>query len=228
MCKLKETLQELKGWNIKVGSQVSFFYCGPCDRNIISRLTKLSDKHIESLKREITKKEKKLNDLDDLFEKKVYAYKHPKEAKHTKKEIADYVKKATKIREKNKDKLTKEIYSLKQRIIKYVPFLERKVIYVVDGISADEPHTKVIKIKGNEVSKFWTIKEYEHFKKTGKMPVKDTKVSKLDTDIIYKQATSGKYSGKEICNLYGISRTTLTKILNNKRAEIIAKKGYMV
>ena len=38
--------------------------------------------------------------------------------------------------------------------------VERKVVDIVDGISPDEPNTKIIYVEGYERGNYWTIKEY--------------------------------------------------------------------
>lgn len=40
-------------------------------------------------------------------------------------------------------------------------YLDREVIYCINGVSPDEPNTMVIKVQGEENGKFWTIKEYK-------------------------------------------------------------------
>lgn len=40
-------------------------------------------------------------------------------------------------------------------------YLDRQVIYCINGVSIDEPNTKVIKVVGCENGRYWTIKEFE-------------------------------------------------------------------
>ena len=58
----------------------------------------------------------------------------------------------------------KEFVEITNFLDNYTPLLEREVIYCVNGISKDEPNTKVIKVNGLEVGRFWTLKEFQRKK----------------------------------------------------------------
>ena len=54
-----------------------------------------------------------------------------------------------------------EYETIKNFVENYIPLLDREVIYCVNGISKDEPNTKVVKVNGLETGRFWTIKEFK-------------------------------------------------------------------
>lgn len=227
MCWLNQELRQLKCKNVKIGASNGngMIYCGP-RKQALKDLEQLSNQYLKELKKKLAFKEDKLNRLDEILETQLKRYINPKKVKRTKEQIAAYKVKIAKRKVSLKKSLTKGCQSLTQKIRLFRPLLERNVVEVLDSIDYDEVDCKIIYIKGNEEGNFWTSKEYAYYKKNGKLPVRDTKTTRLDSDEIYKMATCGKYSTKEVLVKYDISGPTLQKILKEKREEIILKKGY--
>lgn len=153
-----------KGYNIKVGSHTSFIYCGKIGKNFEEVITGVSDKLFDNLlkrhrKARLEKAQQiRLADTEYLGKKR-------------KRQMA--LKRA--------ETLKTRIANLKKQIDSFTPLLERKVLDVYDGVSFDEPRTKIVKLTGNEIGKFWTIKEYNDFinKKERKNKANGKKITEL-------------------------------------------------
>ena len=155
---LLETLNKTKFQkvNVKIGSKQgsSFFYCGS-GSNAIPHISKKIDGTM--LRQAQNRKKLLINRLTNLD--KIYQ---------------DRINKAIKSgKVKNKEKYIAEVEILKERERKVLPtkiseieydisvrLLDRPVQEIVDGISPDEKPCKIIYIKGHEIGKYWTVKEY--------------------------------------------------------------------
>ena len=225
---LKNTLKDLKGCNIKIGSNTSFFYCGKVDKNIETTLTKISEKYQKWYENALAKAREKYNSLDSTYDMKIA--KANEKYKRSKKKRKVAIDKLLKQKEKDKDLLPKKIGSLFHYLRNWKPFLERDVLYVVDSIDMEEkPNTYVIKITGLENGKYWFTKEYEkdQKKKREKTNPKTLSRQKLYHEI-YLMATSGKYTIQDVIDKYKISRPTYKKIIEGERKKIKDKYEKLI
>lgn len=205
--KLKEQLELFKGKQIKIGAEISFFYCEECVPNILDIINTLSEEEydritrikLESIniidnfeawwderaKRKISaltlKQEKKINKMVSSKIKEIKAELKKQKKRLSRKENAilkDSLQK--KFRKENTGVFRKELRKLKKKISEhkpvvyqeilerrdryiikvknFIPFLEREVIEVYDSI-VDET-CKIIKVTGDEKSKYWDRDEY--------------------------------------------------------------------
>lgn len=214
---LENTLKDLKGFNIKLGSNTNFFYCGKCDNNIFATITKIDNEYKKWYEKALAKAKEKYSELDNVYNAKIEKVKrqYPKNIKKQKERIA----KLEKARERERVNLPKRIGTFHHYLYYWKPFLERNVLYVIDSI--DEKKCKVIKIVGNEIGKYWTIDEYKEKHKPKKSKV-DPLIAKRNHEI-YKMAISGKYIIKEILVKYDITYPTYKKIIDKER-KIIREK----
>lgn len=161
---LQNALKNLpKKTNVKIGAKggISFVYCdkiGNIDQ-LFETLTIISDKFYQDLQKTLLKRIDRLDNLDKIYKDKVNKFKQMYKSKLDK--ISAFTKKCAINKKKEKERLPIEIMSLKTSIQEWTPLLSRKVVEIRDGISPDEPNTKIIYYRGKERGNYWTIKEYQ-------------------------------------------------------------------
>ena len=160
--KMPKTLQEIldknkfQNVNVKIGSKQgsSFFYCGS-GSNAISHIVKKIDsamlRQAQNRKKLLTNR---LTNLDKIYQDRINKAIKSGRVKNKEKYIAD----VEKLKEHERKVLPTKISEIEYDIS--VRLLDRPVQEVVDGISPDEMPCKIIYIKGHEIGKYWTIKEY--------------------------------------------------------------------
>lgn len=160
--KMPKTLQEalsknkFQSVNVKIGSKQgsSFFYCGS-GSNAISHISKKIDsamlRQAQNRKKLLTNR---LTNLDKIYQDRINKAIKSGRVKNKEKYIAD----VEKLKEHERKVLPTKISEIEYDIS--VRLLDRPVQEVVDGISPDEMPCKIIYIKGHEIGKYWTIKEY--------------------------------------------------------------------
>ena len=235
--KLRTLLNELQGYYVKIGSKCNFFYCEKCDKNIFATLEKISNEYYEGLQKDLAIVENKWKNFDSVIAEKrqhcINAHKNKPD------QLEIYMAKVDKVEKNLRKSLMRQLASLKKRLQTFTPILDRQVIYVFDWEEPREPFTKVIKITGEEMGKYWTVSEY-----TGKVKIPTNKKNKNDDEEeepkkerlfniskekqqeIYEMATSGQYYKKDVMEKYHISHHTLHKILSVVRERIVKEKGY--
>lgn len=166
---LLSTISHRKGYSIKVGSidGNGFIYCHKVDSNTIDEIRTNYTK-TKAREQKLMKKSKwQLENLDLFYEQKINHWltlkknqppKAKKELKKWEHKRDMFVNKLMKLKESDKNRLPQYIAHLNWDI--YHDYFERKVVDMVDGISPDEPNTKIIYVEGYERGNYWTIKEY--------------------------------------------------------------------
>ena len=215
---LENTLKDLKGFNIKLGSYASFFYCGKCDKNIFDTINQIDNEYRKWYESSLKRAKHKYENIDTIYKPKYDKVK--KQYSKNKKKLESAISKIDKAKEKDKKNLVKRIGSFHHYLLNWKPMLERNVIYVIDSIN--ETNCKVIKIVGLEKGKFWTIKEYQDSKKPKKNEKKQSEITKRNHEI-YTMAISGKYTIREIITKFGITYPTYAKVIKKERDKIREK-----
>lgn len=170
---------------------ISFFYCAKLTSGTFEEIDRISKNYLVQLKREYKTKTEIMSNFDTYWENRIAKIRQIEDKKYQNKLIAnitlkDKAKRKAAIKAKRKDieyklkklpsvleknykerdkmkvNLPKRIAELEKEISNYTPLLTRVVVEMVDGISPDEPNTKIIYIKGSEIGKYWTIKEYTY------------------------------------------------------------------
>lgn len=182
---LKEALQLYQGHQIKVGAEMSFFYCEICDENIFDIIENLSNErfafiHVKKdefiylydnfekewknkFKRRLNAFEQRRRNKIVDENKKVPVGKLAKiinrelNSKEYKQELQEYIEKM----EKQRADEWKFVVRSKERYTNYcetwIPFLEREVVEIYD---AELYECKIIRIVGPELGKYWDRGEY--------------------------------------------------------------------
>lgn len=184
------SLAKHKKTSVKIGSKggISFFYCGKAN-NSFNEIDRIGKNYLAQLKREYKTKTEIMSNFDEYWENRIAKIRQIEDKKYQNKLIANItlkdkerrkaaikakrkdieckLKKLPSVLEKNykardrmKVNLPKRIAELEKEISNYTPLLTRVVVEMVDSISPDESNTKIIYIKGKEIGKYWTIKEY--------------------------------------------------------------------
>lgn len=154
-------LTHKRGLSIKVGSKGGngFWYCHLANSTTIRDI---NEEYLKIRKREhnyLLRNIDILNNLDEYYEKKITTWlNNKKNKKKTKAKRDEWVAKQLKLKESDRKRLPTYIKQLEYDTTH--PFLEREIVEMVDGVSPDEPNTKVIYIKGYERGSYWTLKEY--------------------------------------------------------------------
>lgn len=144
---LREILKEHKGEKVKIGSQMSFFYCGKVHNLTYKEIRKWDTYYVENYKRFLERHQ-------HLVEKfKTTTPKNKKQEKELKEKVLHH---------------TRTINNITKKLNNYTPLLSREVKRTYPSISRDELGATIIRIKGNEIGKFWTCKEYKEYKESEK------------------------------------------------------------
>ena len=172
--KLKKQLESFKGKYVKLGSEVSFVYCGINDDDIENTLVKLSDEELKELKRRLAVVRIKLDNFVNLcgkrYAKGVVRFLKEK-PEPTIEEFDEYKKLFAAEMEKELIQMAKLKNKLEERILTFTPFLTREVLEIHD--SCVEENTKIIKFEGEEQGRFWDKEEYNKWLNTGVIPEED-------------------------------------------------------
>ena len=105
----------------------------------------------------------KMVDLDKWYEKRIAKWlANPRNQKKSETKKQTFINDQLKLKESDRERIPTQIKELEYDIAS--SFLNRPVVEMVDGISPDEPNTKIIYIKGFERGDYWTIKEYTRAK----------------------------------------------------------------
>ena len=154
-------LSRKKGISVKIGSKdgSGLWYCAKLTAHTHNDID-IENKIIRTRETRYLKKlQNKIADLDGWYKKEIARWlDNPKNQK--KSEAAKQIKITQMLKSKELDR-TRIPTTIKQ--IEYDidnAFLNRPVVEMVDGISPDEPNTKIIYVSGYEHGDYWTIKEY--------------------------------------------------------------------
>ena len=161
---LNSTLYELskrKDISVKIGSKygVGFWFCGKLTPTTIRDVDKEYDRQKAKELRLITKNQNIYENLDEHYDKIISNWINHKKNKNKPQEKKDeYVRKTLKTKENVRISLPKYLKKLEYDTTH--SFLNREVVEMLDGISPDEPNTKVIYIKGYERGEYYSLKQY--------------------------------------------------------------------
>ena len=150
------TLSHKKGVSVKIGSIKGngLWYC----HKLCSHTIQDIDKEYEMLKAKelklLAKTKTILEDLDNYFQKKYDKWLNNKKIKKTPQKIEKFSKQLEESKQRAKVNLPRVIKELEYDTTH--SFLNREVVEIRNGISPDEPNTKVIYVKGYERGDYWT------------------------------------------------------------------------
>lgn len=159
------TLSRNKGISVKIGSKggSGLWYCAKLTAHTHNDID-LENKTIRAREtRLLNQLKEKMADLDKWYEKKIAKWlENPRNKKKSETKKQTFINDQLKLKESDRERIPTQIKELEYDIAS--SFLNRPVVEIVDGISLDEPNTKVIYIKGFERGDYWTIKEYTRAK----------------------------------------------------------------
>ena len=155
------TLSRNKGISVKIGSKggSGLWYCAKLTSHTHNDID-LENKIIRAREtRQLNKLKEMMLDLDKWYEKKIAKwFENPRNRNKSEQKKQSYINSQMKLKESDRARLPKQIKHLEFNLES--SFLNRPVVEIVDGISPDEPNTKIIYIKGYEKGDYWTIKEF--------------------------------------------------------------------
>ena len=156
------TLKRNKGVFVKIGSVngSGFWYCERLSVNSNEQIGGENLKMVLKEQRQLEKAKKQLSNLDQYYDNYIESWlKNPRNKKKTETQKQTFIANQMKSKEIDRERLPKFVEELEYNLS--INFLNRPVVEIVDGISPDEPNTKIIYIKGYERGNYWTIKEYK-------------------------------------------------------------------
>lgn len=150
-----------KGYSVKTGSKLGsgFWYCAKLTAKTTEDIELIAKQY--QIRETVTLKrlENQLANLDKFYQDKINQWMNNPKNKKKKQELKDaYLAKMEKEKEAKRQQLPITISHLKFDI--ETPLFSRKVVEIREGISPDEPKTKVVYVEGYERGAYWTLKEY--------------------------------------------------------------------
>lgn len=155
------TLSRNKKLSVKIGSKggSGLWYCSKLTTHSLAEIQKENELMKRKEKRQLEYAKWKLNNLDEYYNGVIDRWlKLPKHKYKTELEKKMFIANQERIKQGDKVRLPVVIKHLEYDLS--IDFLNRSVVEIVNGISPDEPNTKVIYVKGYERGDYWTIKEY--------------------------------------------------------------------
>lgn len=161
---LNSVLATLRKKNVfvKIGSVggSGFWYCERLSPNSHEQIGNENLKLVLKEQKWLEKSKTKLRDLDAYYDNYIESWlKNPRNKKKSDAQKQVFISNQLALKESDKEHLPTIIKQLEYDLS--IEFLNRPVVEIVDGISPDEPNTKVIYVKGYERGNYWTIKEYK-------------------------------------------------------------------
>lgn len=179
---LKEALQLYQGHQVKVGADMSFFYCEICDENIFETIDKISDERYAYILTRLAFFTDKHTNFPTYWENKFkrnlevfknglvkqmrekYPHKPDHQLavlveRHFKYEINEEIEKLNERKDKELNHIKRMIKRYTDYLTNWQPYLEREVLEVYDSIVYD---CRIIKITGPECGKYWDREEYNN------------------------------------------------------------------
>ena len=161
---LNSVLTTLRKKNVfvKIGSVggSAFWYCERLTINSLEQIGKVNLKYATMEQKLYDNLLWQYKNLDKHYEIKLNAWlKNPRNAKKSEAQKKMFENQLKVAKEFDKRRLPITLKELEYDLS--LDFTKRPVVEIVDGISPDEPNTKVIYVKGFEKGNYWTIKEYK-------------------------------------------------------------------
>ena len=154
-------LSRKKGVSVKIGSKngSGLWYCAKLTTHTHNDID-LENKRIRARETKTLKRLKtKIADLDKWYDKEIAKWlDNPKNQKKSETIKQAKITQMLKSKELDRARIPNTIKQIEYDIAN--AFLNRPVLEMVDGISPDEPNTKIIYVSGYEHGDYWTIKEY--------------------------------------------------------------------
>ena len=176
--KLYEALEQYKGYDVKLGTNEgsAYVFCGASDANTIHTMRLISEKHYNSLSRQLFKLMYKMNNFDKLHELKenriIAAWRDRdnekvKEVKAYKKylklpTIVEVKERLAEEKARDYKRTTKQYAKLTDYLTGWTDFLERDVTTIYNSLT---DYTYKILFEGIENGAYWTKQEYERANK---------------------------------------------------------------
>ena len=148
--------KKYKNHNFKIGSinGSSFWIATHNSPKLKSKIIELYEKHRKQEQRARLKTIDRLKHLDEIYETRI-----KEQLEKGVKNKEKYIARQNKLREIERRNLPKKIKLYEYDIA--TPFLQRQVKETCVGVSPDEQPCLIVYVVGNEMGKYWTIKEYE-------------------------------------------------------------------
>lgn len=154
-------LSRKKDISVKIGSKngSGLWYCAKLTTHTHNDID-IENKIIRTRETRYLKKlQHKIADLDGWYEKEIARWlANPKNQKKSETVKQAKITHMLKSKELDRTRIPITIKEIEYDIDN--SFLNRPVLEMVDGISPDEPNTKIIYVSGYEHGDYWTIKEY--------------------------------------------------------------------
>lgn len=166
--KLKETLLNHAGEQVKIGAQSSFIYCGIAE-GAFDILDKMSAHRLEELKKQLDEIRRKNEMFDKIWTAKTDAFLRQTQMEARSKrwneiKTAERMSGAVRMcdRKKNADRIriARLLETLPVQIENFKGFEERRVRKEYESLEGGT----IILIEGHEVGSYWTYEEYERGK----------------------------------------------------------------
>lgn len=163
---VKEQLTELKTAgvkNIKLGSGAGFVYCGKLDKQIQSKISRLSIASKNGAERDIKRKQEFLKNYIDwrkhTIAKQVGKHIENCDVCPPPEKFVAWYKAAERFCENEKHLAEVRIVNLTRRLENWVDFPAREIKEIYP--SQTEPNCMIVIMDGEETGQYWTIREYE-------------------------------------------------------------------
>ena len=186
--KLRTLLSKCEYSNVKIGCKdgSGFIYCDTLTTSTSYQLSKISKNYLNKYIQELETKTNYMNNFDTYWETRIanlmkikdrswrnkVVLSVPLEQQEDKRKELDKklkllpttLKRTIEERDYKKVAIPKRIKELKKLIPHWVNFIDREVVETYEAISIDEQDTLIILVKGNDLGKYVSLKEYRERK----------------------------------------------------------------
>jgi hypothetical protein len=160
---LKEFIKDYQGQYVKIGSAVSYIFCGLVDELFEDEILR-QEKYIHKYLDNHAKLFKQLYDTfderyDEIERQKLTSWRKTKHKAQTEKEYKEIL---ARTRAANFERIKKQLASYTGKLERFTPLLSRQVVDCYKSTEEKQDCT-IIHITGEEQGRFWTIWEYEQY-----------------------------------------------------------------